>query len=147
MARACTSASSDPRAGRGARRREPLDARQGGAGEYGVGLELWNPAEYEHAPAFAAGAGDADYEEAAALLLQEWRMTDDDLAGFKLLARVCARLNADPRLELPRTADFVVFAIDPEIPDQAHIERHLRACIPRDIFKRLKKRGLFHVEP
>ena len=116
-------------------------------GESGVALELWNPAELEIAPAFSPDEDDQAYAEAAALLQQEWRMTDDDRAGFKFLARVAKRLNAGGFEDLPRTADFVVFAIDPEIPDQAHIERHLRACIPKDVFKDLKKRGLFYVEP
>ena len=100
-------------------------------GEYGVALELWNPAEFELAPAFSPDEGDQAYAEAALLLQQEWRMTDDDRAGFKFLARVAKRLNAGGFEDLPRTADFVVFAIDPEIPDQAHIERHLRACVRR----------------
>ena len=115
-------------------------------GEYGVGLDLWNPAEFETAPALSLSPNDEAYAEAAALLEQEWRTTDDD-AGFKLLARVAKRLNAADWADLPRTADFVVFAIDLDIPDQAHVERHLRACTPKATFADLKKRGLFFVEP
>jgi hypothetical protein len=107
-----------------------------------VGRSRWR---FVQRPSFAVGGG--DYTEAAALLEQEWRMPDDDLAGFKLLARVAKQLNTDLRLDLPRTDDFVVFAIDPEIPDQAHVERHLRVCIPASIFKVLKRRGLSFVEP
>lgn len=116
-------------------------------GEYGVGLDLWNPAAFETNPAFLPGRDDQAYTEAAALLEQEWRTTDDAGAGFRLLARVAKRLNAAGFAGLPRTPDFVVFAIDPEIPDQAHVERHLRACVPKASFADLKKRGLFHVEP
>lgn len=116
-------------------------------GEFGIGLELWNPAEFGIEHAFAPGRDDPVYVDAAAMLEQEWRTTDDDAACFKLLARVTKRLNADGRLDRARTEDFVVFAMDPEIPDEKHIERHLRACVPKDTFKRLSRAGRFYVEP
>jgi hypothetical protein len=116
-------------------------------GEFGVGLELWNPAELGIEHAFDPGRDDPDFADAVSMLEQEWRTTNDDDACFNLLARVAKRLNADQRLDRPRTDDFVVFAIDPEIPDQAHLERHLRACIPKDRFKRLSRAGRFYVEP
>jgi hypothetical protein len=88
------------------------------------------------------GRDDPEFAEAAAALEQEWRLAGDHGACYKLLARAAKRLNADDRLNLPRTNIFVVFAIDPEIASQAHVERHLRACISADTFKRLRRAGL-----
>jgi hypothetical protein len=107
-------------------------------GECGLAFELWNPGEFGFEHAFDPGRDDPEFAEAAAALEQEWRLTADHDACFKLLARAAKRLNADERLNLPRTDSFVVFAIDPEIVDQAHVERHLRACVPADTFKRLR---------
>lgn len=111
-------------------------------GEYGLAFELWNPAEFGIEHAFDPSRLDPGFTEAAATLEQEWRATDDHEACFKLLARAARRLNADARLNLPRTDNFIAFAIDPEIIDQAHVERHLRACIPARTFKRLTRAGL-----
>ena len=61
-----------------------------------------------------------------------------DDACFKFLARAAKRLNADYRLNLPRTDAFVVFAIDPEIVDQ---------CVPPDTVERLRRAGLLVVDP
>lgn len=116
-------------------------------GEYSLAFELWNPAEYGFEHAFEPGRDDPEFTEAAAALAQEWRLTDDNDACFKLLARAAKRLNADDRLNLPRTGDFVVFAIHPEIVSQAYVERHLRACVPADTFKRLKRAGLLVGDP
>jgi hypothetical protein len=57
------------------------------------------------------------------------------------------RLNEGATLPEPRTPDFVVFAIDPEISDQAHIERHLRACISAVTVRELRRRGLLNANP
>jgi hypothetical protein len=116
-------------------------------GEHGLAFELWNPAEFGFEHAFDSGRDDPGFTEAAAALTQEWRLTDDNDACFKLLARAAKRLNADDRLDLPRTDDFVVFAIHPEIESQAYVERHLRACVPADTFKRLKRAGLLAGDP
>jgi hypothetical protein len=115
--------------------------------EDGPPLELWNPAEFGIEHAFALGRDDPEFTEAAAALEQEWRRTGDLDACFKLLARAAKRLNADDRLNLPRTDAFVVFAIDPEIHEQPHVERQLRACIPADTFKKLKRAGLLTGAP
>jgi hypothetical protein len=116
-------------------------------GEYGLAYELWNPAEFGFEHAFVPGRDDPEFTEAAAALEQEWRLTGDHDACLKLLARAAKRLNADDRLNRPRTDAFVVFAIHPEIVSQAHVERHLRACIPADTFKRLKRAGLLAGDP
>jgi hypothetical protein len=42
-------------------------------------------------------------------------LSGDNDACLELLARAARRLNADDRLSLRRTDDFVVFAMDPEI--------------------------------
>jgi hypothetical protein len=109
---------------------------------YGPKLELWNPAEFGIEHAFDPARHDPEFTGAAAALEQEWRLTSDTDACFELLARAAKRLNADDRLNGPRTDHFVVFAIDPEIVDPAHVERHLRACVPADTYKALRQAGM-----
>jgi len=115
-------------------------ADQGGDG---VILDLWNPAEFGIEHTFAPGHDDPEFAEAVSALEQEWRLTGDDQACLKLLAKTAKRINADARINLPRTDAFLVYVIDPEmIHDHAFVERHLRACVSADGFKRLRRTGL-----
>lgn len=117
------------------------------AGRARLGIRALDPAEFGFEHAFDPGRDDPEFAAAAAALAQEWRLTGDSDACFKLLARAAKRLNADGRSNRPRTEDVVVFAIHPEIVSRAYVERHLRACVPADTFKRLKRAGYLVGDP
>src|SRR4028118_2102445 len=112
-----------------------------GDDEFGIGLSLWNPADYE--------TFDPDFElkespelvEALRLLRQEADMTGDETSSLKLLGRVAARLAEMDWSDYPRDDDFIVFAIDMEIQSETQIATALRRSAPKDKITVFKKRG------
>lgn len=109
--------------------------------EDGVALRVWNPAEYAtQAPGFEL-TEPADVVEAERLLRQEAELTDDEQSAAKLLGRVAKRLAGLDWSAFPRADDFVVFAMDWEIEDQADIEQALRRSVPSDTVRSFRQRG------
>jgi hypothetical protein len=113
--------------------------------ESGVAMQLWNPAEYAiYDPDFELKAP-GEVLEAQRLLAQEVELTDDEGMVPRLLGRVAKRLAEGDWAHSRRDPEFVVFAIDMDIENQQHVERALRAALPRELFRAFKKRGWLHV--
>lgn len=116
-----------------------------GDDEFGVGLSLWNPADYStFDPEFEPDES-AEFAEALRLLRQEAELTDDETSSPKLLGQVAARLAALDWDGHARGEDFVVFAIDMEIESEGQIATALRRSAPKETVKEFKRRGWLRV--
>ena len=110
--------------------------------EYGVGLVLWNPGEYEIVDFL-------EVPEEAVVLAEElaggWEHDED---WFRFMGGVATALAAHDWSSLGATTDFVVFAnVAMDINEQAQLERQLAMSVPAERLDDLRERGWLHVTP
>jgi hypothetical protein len=84
--------------------------------EFGVGLLLWNPAEFDvYDPDFVAGAAGDEAEELAGRLNETWEQSDEDSdePWFEFMGDVAERLRRHDWSAYATSDDFVVISIAP----------------------------------
>jgi hypothetical protein len=101
---------------------------------------LWNPAEYARYEDGTLNLVDKRLEEDCEILCQLLLAKFDTWTAQKLLNGVTMELNRhDWSKVLPVTDDFVVYAVDLE---GAHLQKNLKAGVPRQKLNLLRKRKL-----
>jgi hypothetical protein len=114
--------------------------------EYGVGLTIWNPAEYDTFDPDFADALPADVRDLAERLNEVWMKQADDERWHAFMAGVARRLAARDWGDRPRTEDFIAFATDAELSEQSELEAQLARSVPAAQLDALRRRGLTRVE-
>jgi hypothetical protein len=100
---------------------------------------MWSPVEFRHFDAVPDELiGDADLEDAYALLAQDWQLAENEREPRTTLLR-CARelLRLDWSSVLTPGPDFVIFVVADEIGDD--LPKQLRHTVPSGVLTRLEQ--------